>query len=189
MKKIFISYSKDDLQYVNEFLKHLSPLKRDGIVGTWYCTELVAGGNWNADIQRKFEESDIILYFVSPNLLNTDYVYNYEIKKAFEKKEKNENFKIVPIILDYCSWITRKYNLGDFSALPYTAKPVKDFRDRNMAYFVIVEAIKHMINNDSQLTQEDWFNQGDHVDKISKQVKSIYERIVRGDVDNNNSKL
>jgi len=38
-------------------------------------------------------------------------------------------------------------------------------------------------------SQEDWFNQGDHVDKISKQVKSIYERIVRGDVDNNNSKL
>lgn len=183
MKKIFISYSKDDLEYVNEFLNHLSPLKRDGLISTWYCTELVAGGKWNEDISRNFEQSDIIIFFVSPNLLKTDYVYNCEIKKAFEKKEKDPNFKIVPVILDYCSWITKDYNLGDFSALPYTAKPIRDFKDRNMAYFIIVESLKYMIEIDKQLLGDDWFNDKEHSSKISKQVLRIYERIVKGEVD------
>ncbi|SDF26795.1 leucine-rich repeat domain-containing protein [Cellulophaga baltica] len=182
MKKIFISYSKDDLSLVHEFEDHLSSLKRDGIISTWYCTELIAGGEWDKDITKHFEEADIVCFMVSSNLMRTDYIHKYEIAKAFEKKENDESFKIVPIILDFCSWSTMKNNLSKFSALPYTAKPVCDFDNKNMAWYVIVECIRIMITSDEQPTGDDWFEQKE----LPKNIKNIYERIVNKSVDKNN---
>jgi hypothetical protein len=180
MKKIFISYSKDDLIMVNQFLDHLEPLRRDGLIATWYCTELIAGGEWDKDIQQNFEQSDIIFFMVSPNLLRTDYVYSHEIKKAIERRKKDEDFKIVPIILTYCSWITKDYNLGDYSALPYTAKPVSDFNDKDMAWYIITECVKILLKATKQPHGDNWFG-----NKLPKDVRKIYERIVENKVDKN----
>jgi len=181
MKKIFISYSKDDLSLVNQFIDHLSSLKRDGLIGSWYCTELLAGGEWDKDIQRHFDESDIICIMVSPNLMKTDYIHKYEIAKAFEKLKVNENFKIVPIILNYCRWSTKDNNLSQFTALPYTAKPITDFKDKNMAWFIVIECIRIMIEKQEQPTGDDWYNN----DSLPKSIRNIYQRIVAGLVDNN----
>jgi internalin A len=181
LKKIFISYSKDDLSLVNEFQDHLSSLKRDGIISTWYCTELIAGGEWDKDITRHFEEADIVCFMVSSNLMRTDYIHKYEITKAFEKKRNNANFKILPIILDFCSWSTVVNNLSKFTALPYTAKPVCDFDNKNMAWYIIVECIRFMITSDQQPTDDDWFEK----QELPKNIKNIYQRIVNELVNKN----
>lgn len=181
MKKIFISYSKDDLTLVNQFQDHLAPLKRDGLIATWFCTELIAGGEWDKDIQHHFDESDIICFMVSPNLMRTDYVFNHEIKKAIDRQKKDTEFKIVPIILNFCSWTTNDYNLGNYTALPYTAKPVCDFKDKDMAWYIVTESIKVLINSKKQPSGDNWYNVN-----LPKDVKKIYERIVEGKVDNNN---
>lgn len=184
LKKIFISYSKDDFSLVNEFQDHLSSLKRDGIISTWYCTELIAGGEWDKDITKHFEEADIVCFMVSSNLMRTDYIHKYEIAKAFEKKRNNANFKIVPIILDFCSWSTVVNNLSEFTALPYTAKPVCDFDNKNMAWYIIVECIRFMITSDQQPTDDDWFKK----QELPKSIKNIYKRIVNELVDKNTKK-
>lgn len=181
MKKIFISYSKDDLSLVNEFQDHLSSLKRDDIISSWFCTELIAGGDWDKDITRHFEEADIVCFMVSSNLMRTDYIHKYEIAKAFEKKRNDNNFKIVPIILDFCSWTTNSNDLSQYTALPYTAKPVCDFDNKNMAWYTIVECIRFMIASDQQPIGDNWFEKPD----LPKNIKNIYERIVNKLVDNN----
>jgi len=181
MKKIFISYSKDDLVLVNKFIQHLSVLKREGKIAHWYCTELIAGGDWNEEIQNHFSASDIVCFMVSPNFLKTNYIYEFEVKKAFERKEQDKNFKIVPIILDFCRWTDEtEYNLGKFTALPYTAKPVMDFKNQNMAWYIIEACLRLLIDLPKQPTTEDFFNKND---LLPKDVIKIYERIVAGTVD------
>lgn len=180
MKKIFISYSKEDLTLVNQFQDHLAPLKRDGLIASWFCTELIAGGEWDKDIQHHFNESDIICFMVSPNLMKTDYVFNHEIIKAIDRQKKDADFKIVPIILNYCSWTTNDHNLGNYTALPYTSKPVSDFKDKNMAWYIVTECIKVLINSKKQPSTDNWYNVN-----LPKDVKKIYERVVEGKVDNN----
>ncbi|MEE1899989.1 leucine-rich repeat domain-containing protein [Flavobacterium rakeshii] len=181
VKKIFISYSKQDLSLINELLDHLSTLKRDGLIATWYCTELIAGGEWDRDIQKHFDDSDLIFFMISSNLIRTDYVHKYEISKAFERKKYQSDFKIVPIILDFCSWSTKENNLSIYTALPYTAKPVADFNNRNMAWYIIVECIRVLIQKDEQPEGDEWF----YNQKLPIDVRRIYERIVKGLVDNN----
>jgi internalin A len=179
MKNIFISYSKQDLGLVNKFTEHLSALQRDGKVSKWYCSELEAGSVWNDEIQKHLEEADIICFMVSPNFIKTDYIYEHEIKKAFERKAKEPNFKIVPIILNFCRWITVNNNLGDFTALPYTAKPVVDFKNQDMAWYIIEECLRLMIDNDLNPSGVDFYAK----QKLPTDVLKIYTRIVEGKVD------
>ena len=182
MKKIFISYSKQDLRLVNKFIEHLSALQRDGKVSHWYCSELEAGSVWNEEIQKHLEEADIACFMVSPNFMKTDYIHEHEIKKAFERKAKDSNFKIVPIILNFCRWTTSNNNLGDFTALPYTAKPVMDFKNQDMAWYIVEECLRLMIDNDLNPTGEKFYNN----QKLPTDVLKIYNRIIEGKVDNDN---
>lgn len=187
MKTIFISYSKDDLELVNKFEEHLSALKLDGKVATWYCTELRAGSDWNEEIQKQFDQSDIACFMISPNFMKTPYIQEHEVAKAFKRKEKDKDFKIVPIILDFCRWTTEKNNLGTYTALPYIGMPVLDFNNQNMAWYIIEESLRLMIDdNDIPYTvDENGVVTYTKSTKFPKDVLRIFERIVEGKVDNN----
>jgi internalin A len=192
MKKIFISYSKQDLAMVHQFQKHLAPLERSGLIAQWYCTELMAGSEWDATIQAHFDAADIICFMVSPNFNATDYIYEYELKKAFERRQQPgaKPLKIVPVIMRHCIWaMPGPYNLGQFSALPYTAKPVADFRDPDMAWLIVAEGIRVLCQHyDSVDPQEDDYYKDwayANKDKLGKQLQQLFERIVAGKVDNN----
>jgi internalin A len=181
MKKIFISYSKQDLRLVNKFIEHLSVLQRDGKVSHWYCSELEAGSVWNEEIQKHLAEADIVCFMISPNFMRTDYIHEHEIKKVFERKAVDQNFKIVPIILNFCRWATENNDLSQFTALPYSAKPVVDFKNQDMAWYIIEECLRIMIDTDLNPVGEDFFNS----QKLPADVLKIYNRIVEGKVDDN----
>lgn len=179
MKKVCISYSKEDLKLVNKFKDYLVPLADDGLIeDPWYCTDLIAGEDWDEKIKRKFDEADIIFFMISENLMKTKYVKEVEIKNAIDKWNKNkQSVKIIPIILEYYHWTREgEYNLGKFSALPYLTKPVLDFKREKMAWYIVVEAIRVMIKTDL----------GSDSEELSKSVKQIYERIVEGKVNDDN---
>ncbi|WP_418360345.1 COR domain-containing protein [Sphingobacterium detergens] len=180
MKKLFISYSKQDLALVNKFIEHLSALQRDGKVSHWYCSALEAGSDWNDEIQRHFDEADIACFMVSPSFMKTQYIHEHEIKKAFERKKVDGNFKIVPIILNFCRWTTATNNLGDYTALPYTAKPIMDFNNQDMAWYITEECLRSMIDNDLDPRGDDFYRRN-----LPADILKIYERIVAGKVDNN----
>lgn len=181
MKRIFISYSKLDLKYVTKFLEHLSALQLDGKVSHWFCSELEAGSEWDKEIQEHFDNADIVCFMLSPNFMKTTYIHEHEVAKAFARKQKDPNFKIVPIILDFCKWTTSKNNLGDFTALPYTAKPVADFLNENMAWYIVQECLRLMIDKNLDPKGYDFYEKS----ILPPDVLSIYKRIVDGKVDKN----
>ena len=180
MKKIFISYSKQDLRLVNKFIEHLTALQRDGKVSHWYCSELEAGSIWNDDIQKHLEEADIVCFMISPSFMKTDYIHEHEIKKAFERKAKDPSFKIVPVILNFCRWTTANNNLGEFTALPYTAKPVMDFKNQDMAWYIGEECLRLMIDHELNPTGDNFYQK----QALPPDVLKIYTRIIEGKVNN-----
>ena len=175
MKKVCISYSKEDLSLVNKFRDYLVPLSDDGLIeDPWYCTDLIAGEKWDDVIKQKFDGADIIFFMISENLMKTKYVKEFEIKQAIDRWNKdNESIKIVPIILEYYHWSREgSYDLAQFTALPYMAKPVTDFANQKMGWYIVVDAIRHMIKNNPDR------------DTFKKDVLKIFERIAEGKVDN-----
>jgi GTPase SAR1 family protein len=96
--KIFVAYSKYDLDYLKIFEDHLVTLKEES-VSTFNCGEIELGEEWDISIKNELRECDILICLVSSKFLNTEYILNIEIPLAIE-----ENKKIVPIILKPCDW-------------------------------------------------------------------------------------
>lgn len=149
-KNVAISYSKQDLELVNKFKDYLIPLYEDELINhPWYCTELLAGSDWDEEIQKKFDMADIIFFMISENLMATPYVRDNEIKNAIDKYSKGVPIKIVPIVMvPYHFQRNGDYNLGRFTALPYALKPVTMFDNENQAWDIISDSIRIMIEKE-----------------------------------------
>ncbi len=173
-RKCVISYSKQDYKHLLDFKRHLYPIYKDGkIEAPWNCTELYAGITWDDEIQKRFNEADIIFYLISGNLLTTPYVLENEIKKGIERYTSDpKSVRLVPIVISYYDWINPNdpYNLGKFTGLPYTLRPVDTFENKDMIWYTISKSIKRMIEKDY-----DPINQKT---ALEKEIENIYLEII-----------
>jgi internalin A len=99
MKKLFVSYSKHDEDYKNEFIKHLITLKDEGLIDEFNCDEIELGDNSHNVIQEELANCDYMIALVSIDFLNTEYIRKFEVQKA-----KEIGKKIIPIIIKPCDW-------------------------------------------------------------------------------------
>lgn len=92
-KYIFLSYRKNDIDYVQEVMSiiHSFDFMRD--VAIWYDWSLTPGIEFDNEIRSILEKSDLVSFVVTPNILNKDnYIYKYEYPYSI-KLNKN----ILPI--------------------------------------------------------------------------------------------
>jgi len=144
MKKIFISYSKADTQYLVKLENHLSVLKRNGTIDTWNCRQLIPGEKWDGKIKQELEEADIILFLVSDDFLATDYIWDIEIKRAIERENENPaKVKVIPIIVRSCYW--EESPLGIFNTSPPKAQVLSLASDIDTAFKDVVMGIKKLL--------------------------------------------
>jgi hypothetical protein len=82
-----VHYAHEDEALLKELIKHLSLLKRQGLISIWYNREIVPGTNWAKVIDQQLEQASIILLRVSADFLASDYCYEIEMKRALERHE------------------------------------------------------------------------------------------------------
>jgi internalin A len=171
--KVVISYSKKDLRLVDTFKNYLAPLTQFNLIDEpWYCTELIAGREWNKEIENRFSEADIIFFMISDNLMSTKYVLEYEIKNAIDRWDKDKSVKIIPILLVPYNFEGKDpYNLTRFTGLPYLLRPVTQFKDQKLAWYTISETIKAMIEKNLYPSKEN--------EPFNNEIKTIFETIVK----------
>ncbi|MDR3268364.1 MAG: TIR domain-containing protein [Tannerella sp.] len=136
MKKIFISYSRKDVDYKNELKKHLDLLKTFEIADTWSCEE-ISIGKWDAQIQKELEESDLIIYMLSANFFSSKYILENEVKKGLEDAAQNSDKVILCVVVSEFVGLEQLrttnpnplqdaiLQLADWQYLPYDTKPNK----------------------------------------------------------------
>lgn len=141
-KTIFISYAREDEKYKIELEKHLSGLKNNGFIETWSDRSILPGQEWDKEIKKQIDEADIILFLISADFMNSDYINDVEIKKAILRYQNSEVI-IIPVIIRPCDLQSLEINMH--SALPKDAKPVTDWRNKDKAFLSIVQGIKKII--------------------------------------------
>ncbi|WP_167026101.1 COR domain-containing protein [Chryseobacterium sp. Tr-659] len=177
-KKVVISYSKKDVAQVHNLIRYLNPLIAEELIEQpWYCTLLNPAEEWNTVIKAKFEEADIIFYMISDFFYSTPYIVDHEITTGIDRYKKGDPVKIIPVILEFYDWGRNgDYNLQQFSALPYQAKPISDFHNPKMAWSTITASVRMMIIKD--------LDPGKSI-MINRHLEEIYERQVSGKLDKN----
>src|SRR3982750_501461 len=103
MVKLFFSYSHKDEALRNELETHLSPLQRQGVIESWHDRRITAGKEFDSEISRNLEDSQIILLLISSDFIASNYCYEEEMKLALEL-HKSGRARVIPVILRPCDW-------------------------------------------------------------------------------------
>ena len=99
MKKVFISYSKEDKAELKICLQSFKPLEDKGLLTIYYDERTEAGDEIHPTIHKEISEADVIVVLVSPSLLSTDYITRLELPLAKKLRKR-----IFPFVLKPCMW-------------------------------------------------------------------------------------
>jgi tetratricopeptide (TPR) repeat protein len=141
--KIFYSYARRDKKLRDELARHLSGLQRQGLIAGWYDGEIRAGSEWDTELKKYLNQSDIILLLISPDFVASDYCYCLEMRQALERHERGEA-RVIPILLRSTDLQGLPFAFLQF--LPPDGKPVTRSRDKDDAFTKITEALRKVIN-------------------------------------------
>lgn len=139
MVEVFFSYSHQDEGLRNELEKHLSLLRRQGVIDIWSDHRIGPGEELGGEIDQHLESADIILLLVSPDFLNSDYCYDIEMKRAIKRHERGKTL-VIPVILRPCDWQSAPF--GKLKAIPNDGKPVVKHQTLDDAFLNITRAIR-----------------------------------------------
>jgi len=140
--KIFFSYSHADENLRDTLEKHLTALKRQGLIETWHDRRITAGTELNGEISKHLDESDVILLLISPDFIASNYCVDIEMQRALSRHKAGEAI-VIPIILRHCDWHDMPF--GKLMATPKDGKPVKAWPDLDEAFVDVIKAIKDAI--------------------------------------------
>jgi hypothetical protein len=139
MINLFFSYSHKDEELRNELDKHLSILKRQGVINTWHDRCINAGSDFNNEISSHLKHSNIILLLVSSDFLASDYCYDKEMMHALSLHESKKAV-VIPVILRPCDW--QETPFGKLLGVPKDGKPVVKHPTYDEAFLEITNEIK-----------------------------------------------
>lgn len=84
-KKIFISYSRKDVEYKDLLVDHLKMSKMFNIFDAWSCEDL-REDNWDEEIQKKLDECDVVIFMLSVNFFLSPYIIEHEVCNVMQNK-------------------------------------------------------------------------------------------------------
>ena len=143
--EIFFSYAHEDEDLMNFVRTQLIVEERNGRIIKWHDRKISPGSNWQDEIDERLKQAQIILLFLSPHFIESEYCYEIEGIAALEK-HRNKTAIVVPIILRPCMW--EKTPFGKLLALPSDGKPLSAWED---LYAVSLDVAKNVINLVDQL--------------------------------------
>ncbi|GCE20752.1 toll/interleukin-1 receptor domain-containing protein [Dictyobacter kobayashii] len=129
--KLFYCYAREDKVFRDDLDRHLSGLKREGLLTTWHDLMITAGEEWEDAINTHLNEADIIALLISPHFMASDYCYGKEMARALQRHERGEA-RVMPILIRPVDWTNAPFS--KINLLPSNAIAVTRWEDRDSAF-------------------------------------------------------
>jgi hypothetical protein len=140
--RLFISYSHKDDDWRKEFEPQLAPLKRQGFIEVWHDRRISAGQEWADAIDDNLETAQVILLFISPDFVASDYCYDREMKRALERHHQKQT-RVIPVIVRPTDWTSLPFS--KLQALPPDNKAVTTWANRDEAWLNVAQGIRKVV--------------------------------------------
>jgi hypothetical protein len=148
----FISYTHADTALKEQLIRHLAPLRREGLIDLWHDGLLRPGEHLDPAVQAALAASDVVILLISADFIASEYCYEQEMLRAFAR-QRDGTVRVIPIILRPCQWkgvpIGSDKRLSEFVALPKDGKAVISWPDTDTAFDNAVGAIRDMLKVDN----------------------------------------
>ncbi len=100
---VFISYSHHDQELSKELGKHLSNLRRQNVITSWYDGDISPGTEWKPQVMEHLDNATIILLLISADFMDSDFCYSLEMTQAIARHDADQA-RVIPIILRPTDW-------------------------------------------------------------------------------------
>jgi internalin A len=146
--RVFVSYAHEDERQLKRLDCLLGVLEQYEEIEPWTDKRLIAGEDWNFEIQRRLEEMDIFLFVASQTSLVRPYIRNQELKRARERKAKKQ-IDIVTIKLEPCA-CDEDPVVGPFQRLGAKHPSIAETNPRSRAWEQVRKDLKVLIKRVSE---------------------------------------
>ena len=137
-----MSYAHEDANLLQPLKKHLRILERQGLVTVWSDSEIQPGSEWRKEIDAHLKSAQLILLLISPDLLDSDFIWSIEMAHAIERHDAG-TARVVPVILRECMWQTAPF--GRLNALPRGGQALTQADDIDKALAGVVKEVYDLI--------------------------------------------
>lgn len=146
---IFCGYAHEDRAFFQQLKDRLAVLLRQGVIRIWHHEDILPGSQWEDEIERELNIADIILLFVTPNFIDSEYCWSKEMQWAITRNTAGDA-RVVPI---FCrptpNW--EETPLGALQALPKGGKPITSWNKRDDAFSNVADELHKVVR---QMQQE-----------------------------------
>jgi len=136
---VILCYAHRDERLREELDKHLSVLRRGGVIQSWHDRRIIPGSELDPEIDQHLRSCDLILLLISPDFMDSDYCYRREMRAALKRHAKGQA-RVIPIILRPVDW--RRTPIGRLLALPRDGKPVTTWHRRDEALLDVAKGVR-----------------------------------------------
>jgi tetratricopeptide (TPR) repeat protein len=137
--EVFCSYAEQDAPFLEQLEDHLSVLRRSGAILTWHRRKVIAGSDWEHELDHHLQTASLLLLLISPDFLASDYQYGVELQRAMQRHQTNEAH-VIPIVVRPCDWKGALFE--KLQIVPRNGKPVTSWRNRDEAFAEIAKEIR-----------------------------------------------
>lgn len=130
--RVFYSYSHRDERMLERLRKHLSMLRRRGLITEWYDRAIEAGSEWRAEISHELEAANIILLLISADFLDSDFCYEEEMKVAVERADRGAAKVIAVMLRPVDGWEDTPF--AKLQVVPKDGRPITRWPDTELAF-------------------------------------------------------
>ena len=135
-RKVFISYSHKDGQWLERLRVHLKPVEREGIIDLWDDTKIAVGVQWRDAIRNALETARAAVLLISADFLASNFIAEHELPTLLAQA-KAGGTTIIPVILSPSLFDNTA--LGAFQSVNASSDPIIDMpRSKQEQVFVQV---------------------------------------------------
>lgn len=135
------SDSREDIKYRDQLEKHLSLLIRTQQVTFWHPGKIHPGEVWEYEAALRITTADVILLLLSADFFFSDLCCEQMSIALIQSSQRRAS--IIPILLRPVDW--ENSTVGHLEALPKNKKPIKDWRDKDQAFYDVVQSIQSVV--------------------------------------------
>src|SRR6185437_1163868 len=122
---VFISYAREDAAMKEALCRHLAGAawSSDPDFVSWHDDRIEPGSAWDKKIKEELERAALVVFLLSPCLINSRYIREVEAPIAFDRRERAE-CQIITVMLDDVE--LRNTPFGSLHHV--TQKPIASYR-------------------------------------------------------------
>lgn len=144
--KVFVSYSRSDMDYLEEIKKHFKPFENQ--INFWDNTKILPGQNWKKEIESAMSNVKVVILLLSADFLASDFIISNELPPLLKAAE-NDGVVILTVILRPCLFEVID-ELYQYQTMNPANKPIlkMDIVEREELYVNLVRQTQRILTKD-----------------------------------------